>query len=105
MSSDWQPTDEVDDEAAVARAAGGPAEECSPIRRRAVGAGVPRRQADVVAGVCQRVTEAEDARVAAQCRRAAARKEKQERPPHSQCQRGGGIVPLRQQPHVLTPPS
>jgi hypothetical protein len=98
-------TDEVDDEAAVAGAAGGAAKERPPVRRRAVGAGVPRRrQADVVAGVRQRVSEAEDARIAAHRRRAIARKDKQERPPqrHMQCQRRGGgrrMVPW-QRPHV-----
>lgn len=63
-------TDEVNDEAAVAGPAGGAAEEGPPVRRRAVGAaGLPAgRQSDVVAGVRQRVAEAEDARVAAEHR-------------------------------------
>lgn len=58
-------TDEVDDEASVAGAAGRFAEERPPVRRRAVGAVAARRQVDVVARVGQRVAEAEDARVAA----------------------------------------
>lgn len=62
-------TDEVDDEASVAGAAGRLAEERPPVWRRAVGAVAARRQVDVVARVGQRVAEAEDARVAAGHRR------------------------------------
>lgn len=61
-------TDEVDDKAAVARPAGGVAKESPPVRRRAVGAGVLCGQADIVAGVGERVAEAEDARVATESR-------------------------------------
>lgn len=65
-------TDEVDDEATVAGAAGGVAEERPAVRRRAEGAVALRRQVDEVARVRQRVAEAEDARVAAGERRRAA---------------------------------
>jgi len=94
-------TDEVDDEASVAGAASRFAEERPPVRRCAVRAVAARRQVDVVARVCQRVAEAEDARVAAQHRRAAASDDSQEpqRPPRRQrCQRGGATVPRQQQP-------
>ena len=57
-------TDEVDDEASVAGTASRFAEERPPVRRRAVGAVAAGRQVDVVARVCQRVAEAEDAGVA-----------------------------------------